>query len=50
MKVPTFAEKTPEHPEYDENEVTGWKTEAATVHVFECERTGSERVWGCEAA
>ncbi len=50
VKVPVFSDKKTDSLEYDENEVVGYKTEAALVHVFECERTRTERIWGCEAA
>lgn len=48
VKVPILTEKTPESPDADENEIHGWRTEAAVVHVYECERTKTERVWGCD--
>lgn len=48
VKVPVFADR--ESDDYDENEVVGYKTELAKVHVFQCESTRAERVWGCEAA
>jgi hypothetical protein len=50
VKVPILAEPTEEGPDLDENAITGWRTEAATVHIFKCEKTNTERVWGCEAA
>lgn len=48
VKVPVFADKT--GPDYDENEIVGYRTEKAVVHIFECEKTRTERIWGCEAA
>lgn len=47
VKVPAFS-ANPDSPDHDENQVDAWRTEAALVHIFECERTRTERVWGCE--